>query len=131
MARQRKHHHYSSITSTVINHALICRACNHAVGLPSACLSYHTLPADPALSMLLCACAAMLQDFPYFFEAGVAHEVMWAGVPPAQAEIVALIREHCGAGREFLWWVNPTALQSITSVSRVFTVPFVPTLNTP
>eukprot|EP00879_Flechtneria_rotunda_P006848 GHRR01007193.1.p1 GENE.GHRR01007193.1~~GHRR01007193.1.p1 ORF type:complete len:171 (+),score=39.38 GHRR01007193.1:585-1097(+) len=57
-----------------------------------------------------------LNDFPYNFEPDVQHWLLWSSNQPLEAvqiqeEIRAKFPDH-----EFLWFVNPAALQSVTSV---------------
>uniref|UniRef100_A0A7R9W0K5 Uncharacterized protein n=1 Tax=Chlamydomonas euryale TaxID=1486919 RepID=A0A7R9W0K5_9CHLO len=54
-------------------------------------------------------------DFPYNFEAGVTHYVLWSSKPLSPDQINAQIEKHM-PGQETVMFVNPPVLQSIPAV---------------
>lgn len=64
-----------------------------------------------------------LNDFPYYYEPGVEHHLLWCTEPLDVAEVDRLARERFGGGsggqqkkRQHLIFVNPAQLQSVLAV---------------
>lgn len=70
--------------------------------------------ARPALLLSRSPCDRA-QDFPYNFEPGVAHHLLWASKPLPPETITSIIQEQLPF-HETLWWINPPELQSIQAV---------------
>uniref|UniRef100_A0A7S2SDB3 Uncharacterized protein n=1 Tax=Rhizochromulina marina TaxID=1034831 RepID=A0A7S2SDB3_9STRA len=61
-------------------------------------------------------------DFPYWFEDGVRHDVLWASRRPplSCAEVEECIQcEETLSGRQVIWWANPPHLKSIPQIDHV------------
>ena len=58
-------------------------------------------------------------DFPYHFEPGIEHHILWfeSGVPSTE-RIAAAVHQNLGAGYETASWVNPPALQSVRGLGH-------------
>jgi len=54
-------------------------------------------------------------DFPYAFEEGIAHHIIWSTEQLSATELDAVIKAEV-PGHETQWWVNPPALQSVRSL---------------
>jgi hypothetical protein len=84
----------------------------HRARAPLLPAAAHTLKAAPHSSN---HANTTQKDFPYNFEGGVEHHLVWANAPIAAPALGALIAGRF-PGREALHFVNPAALQSILSV---------------
>ena len=62
-------------------------------------------------------------DFPYYFESGITHDVIWVSAEPPlrEWEVQELMRARC-AGRECIWWANPPRLKSVPEIDHVHVV---------
>jgi hypothetical protein len=66
-----------------------------------------------------------LNDFPYFYEPGIEHHLLWCTEPLPIEEVDRLARERFGSGgtgncarrkRQHMVFVNPAPLQSVLAV---------------
>lgn len=65
------------------------------------------------------------QDFPYNFEPGIEHHVLWCTEPLALEEMRRLIAQRF-PGKRTTFFVNPAQLQSVLAVSCARALPDLP-----
>jgi hypothetical protein len=58
----------------------------------------------------------LAQDFPYNFEEGIEHHVLWCSEPMSEAEVQEHVVQRF-PGKAICHWVNPVQLQSVLAVS--------------
>jgi hypothetical protein len=60
-----------------------------------------------------------LQDFPYAFDQGIEHHVLWSSIPldHDRIQLEASLRRNFEEGWELIYFVNPTVLKSVPAVS--------------
>ncbi|KAL6758128.1 hypothetical protein V8C86DRAFT_1550598 [Haematococcus lacustris] len=56
-----------------------------------------------------------LNDFPYWFEPGIQHWVLWSSRPLSHQAVLDEVAGHW-PGSQCLHWVNPVQLQSVTAI---------------
>lgn len=59
-----------------------------------------------------------VQEFPYFFEIGIQHDVLWSEDELLDSEIEEIIKKN-KVGYEVVWFRNPVELQSIPDLWHV------------
>ncbi|ELR13372.1 uncharacterized protein ACA1_241600 [Acanthamoeba castellanii str. Neff] len=55
-------------------------------------------------------------DFPYALEADISHFLLWSLQPLPPQQLEQLIQQHVAPDEEFVYFVNPPALQSVQNV---------------
>lgn len=60
----------------------------------------------------------MLQNFPYFFEPGIEHHVIWSEQELEDTEIERIIQQN-RQGYDSVWFRNPLHLQTVPELWHV------------